>query len=148
MSIDYVVVADVSRARVFTFDSKTRQLEELKGLTHPQSRLQERELDADKPGRHAGGVSGSRHSVNPRDESVRHEAEVFARELGKWLETEHQAGRFDHLVLVCPPRFLGELRSHLSARCTEALVKTVNKDLVRARPADIVDHILDPDDNV
>jgi protein required for attachment to host cells len=35
---------------------------------------------------------------------------VFAREVGRYLDKARIAQRFDRLVLVAPPKFLGALR--------------------------------------
>lgn len=132
-----ILVADAARARLFSYNRQDRELTETHDLVHPRSRLRERELDSDRPGRHAGG-GGSRHGVDPAESSVHHEVEIFARELGALLEKERRDGHFDRLVLVAPPQFLGELRAQLSEGCAYLVGRSVAKELVTAAEKEIL----------
>ena len=51
MTTTWILVAERSRARIFTLQNRVAPLQELESLVHPQSRLKESELVSD----HAGG---------------------------------------------------------------------------------------------
>ncbi|MCW8855424.1 MAG: host attachment protein, partial [Gammaproteobacteria bacterium] len=51
MSTTWVVVADSSRARIFTAETSTSALQEIETLAHPEGRLHEQALSSDLPGK-------------------------------------------------------------------------------------------------
>ncbi|MES9844878.1 MAG: host attachment protein, partial [Candidatus Sedimenticola sp. 6PFRAG5] len=51
MSAAWIVVADTSRARIFSADKPASSLVEIQTLAHPESRLHEGDLVSDKAGR-------------------------------------------------------------------------------------------------
>ncbi|MCI0433533.1 MAG: host attachment protein [Gemmatimonadetes bacterium] len=112
------VVADRAEARFY--DSVGRKALRPTGrLSHPESRLHDRELKSDRPGR-----------LFDRDSPAEHEASVFAHEVSSALGREHTAGTFDRLVLIAGPAFLGTLRGVLPKSLREAVVAEFPKDLV------------------
>lgn len=132
-----VVVADRAEARFY--DSVGRNNFRAAGrLAHPDSRLQDRELKSDRPGRlfdrappaRGRRGAGGRHATEGRDSPAEHETSVFAHELSSTLGREHTAGKFDRLVLVAGPAFLGALRGVLSKNLRDAVVAEIPKDLV------------------
>jgi len=111
-----VVVADRAEARFFDL-VKRNALRPAGRLSHPDSRLYDRDLKSDRP--HDGNES-------PRE----HEADIFAHEISAALDRERAAGKFERLMLVASPSFLGTLRSVLSKSLRGAVVAEVAKDLV------------------
>jgi len=61
----------------------------------------------------------------------RYEQQRFARELAELLETQHNQGEFQRLVLVASPGMLGDLRASLSGRLRKLVYKEEAKDLTR-----------------
>ncbi len=135
----YLVVADSSQANVYATDNKLSTLELVVQQQHPSSRLTRSELDSDKAGS-ASSAGRGYHSLGGDANSHQHESEEFARSLGKFLHSEHLAGKFGQLLIAAPPHFLGDLRKHLGADCTKVLGKTVNKNLLRVGEAAIIEH--------
>lgn len=135
-----VVVADRAEARFY--DSTGRSGFRAAGrLSHPESRLQDRELKSDRPGRLFG--IGRRHATETRNSPTEHEASVFAHELTTALGRDHAAGTFDRLVLVAGPAFLGTLRGVLSGNLREAVVAEIAKDLVHENEQALRDRLPD-----
>lgn len=128
----WIVVADAARARLFGRKKKFSPMEELDTLLHPESRLRRDELVTDRPGQvqesHGHGESANEPTSDPKDV----EAETFARELADKLSHARVEGRFDHLVLVADPRFLGRLRQRLDGDTRQRVVAEVAKELTRA----------------
>ena len=62
----------------------------------------------------------------------------FTARLAGVLDKACGEGQFDRLVLVAPPRSLGELRSHLSERVKRAVSHEVGKDLTVLEAAAIL----------
>ena len=145
MSTVWVLVADASRARVFAADNRVgNDLEELTDRLHPESRLHNRDLVSDRPGRASDRGSVARSSVEEEGGPKEHEATVFARELAGMLTEGAGEGRFEHLVLCAPPAFMGELREKLDAGVRQRVSAEVTKDLTRAnRSTDVRTHLPD-----
>ena len=84
----------------------------------------------DRPGRMPDAGPGQRSAL---DETDWHEFEErrFVHEFSARLNEAAQADRFDRLVLVAPPRVLGELRGELDKPVAERLVREIAKDLTK-----------------
>lgn len=112
----FVLVADGSRARLFAKTDDTSKFALIEAFDHPESRLKNSELMADKPGRTfaSGPTNHARSAKEYRTNPKRVEAEKFAREIRHRLATHLDGHAFDDLVIAAPPKFLGLLRSTLS----------------------------------
>jgi protein required for attachment to host cells len=131
-----VIVADAGRARVFDVveDRSGSGLVEGTGMVHDKSRLADREILTDRPGRVRTGMGG--HAVtamSPRTDPKELEAEHFAAHIADALETAHRAGEFEMLVLAAPPHFLGLLRKSMRRAVSERVGATVTLDGIRMK---------------
>jgi protein required for attachment to host cells len=59
----------------------------------------------------------------------------------EWLGHEVQAQRIGNLVVIAPPRALGELRKHYSKALSAALIGDVAKDLVGRKADAVLEHL-------
>lgn len=114
-----VVVADGARARFFSTDSQMMELTELPELGN---------------GNHA---AHRHHGLGAPDSGHHIEEHKFAQEISAHLTTEANQHVFRDLVLVAPPRFLGELRDALSKQVATHVTATVPRDLVSAERHDL-----------
>jgi protein required for attachment to host cells len=113
MSKHWVVVADQSKARIFTVDDPHGPLLEVGKLQHPEGREHERELTSDLPGRAFDSKGHARHAMGTSVEPGQQEAIRFARQIVDHVQAAHNEGRCDRLLLVAGPSQLGLLREHL-----------------------------------
>jgi protein required for attachment to host cells len=130
----WIVVADSARAQVFETDEEQTRLiqRELTGLPEQEVAHYSRDLGSDRPGRNFGSAGGGvRHAIEPQHDYHKQEKHAFAVALAEALNRSHQAKEYDRLVLVVPPRTLGELRHFLSASL-QASMEVVPKDLTKA----------------
>jgi protein required for attachment to host cells len=65
------------------------------------------------------------------------EEDRFAADIAAMLKARALRGEFDSLVVVAPPRTLGELRKHYHKEVEKRLVAEVPKDLVNVPVAEI-----------
>jgi len=116
----WVLIADRARARLFEARQGNGHLDEVAGFIHVEGQLGS-ELDRDQQG------------PQPRDK--------VAREFAHGLATVLDQGRLDHcyerLILVAPPRFLGQLRSQLGSEVAKLVFEMVDKDITHASPEEI-----------
>lgn len=144
-----IVVADQGEARFYDVKSPETLLRASGRLTDPDARLPERERVSDKPGRvfdrapPPGRRRGAmaHHDTGGERSARRFAALAFARRIAQQLESAQHRGRFDRIVLIASPRFLGMLRRVLSPQLGRCVVAEVAKDLVRQRAEVVKAHI-------
>jgi protein required for attachment to host cells len=126
MATTWIVAADSSRARILQVAGRQR-LAEIEDLVNPEGRLHDRELITDAHPRFRGTSGpGSDRQEMP---AVEHAVELFAKRVGDYLDKARVAQRFDELVLVAPPKFLGALRKELGKEVEKLVLDEVPKDL-------------------
>lgn len=141
MGNTWVVVADGTRARLFN-RHKNRKLEEFDTLLSPAHRLHEGDLVSDRDGRAYDSDGAGRHGVGGnRNVAKDHEMSAFAKRLAARLEEGRNTGELSRLVLIAPPRFLGQLRSHLSERAADLVALTIDKELTTLPASKLEAHV-------
>ena len=143
-----IVVADESEARYYEIAGPAAPLNPCGRLANPAARLHDRDLKSDRPGRvfdrapAAGGRRGAvaHHSTGGERRPRVQEARRFARSIAQELARAQQQDRFDRLVLMAGPRFLGTLRAALR-RSVRDPVAEVPRDLIHQNERAVREHI-------
>jgi len=133
----WIVVADSSRARIFTVDKPLGPLQELESLTHPQARLHEQDLTTDLPGRSFDSGGEGRHAMSQNTSPKEQESLKFAKRIADHLEAARVDGQCDKLVIAAAPRFLGQLRQYLSTTTAALIEQEIAKNLTQHPVAEI-----------
>ena len=128
MATTWIIAADESRARVLQVLDREQRLAEIDDLVNPAGRAQDRELQTDAEPRFNGSQGGPA-SDSERQGAVEHSARTFAREVGRYLDKARNEHRYDQLVLVAPPKFLGALRKELHKEVEKLVTDELPKDL-------------------
>lgn len=137
MERTWILVADRARARLFETRHGNGELDEVAGFIHVEGQASGRELEQDRdPQAQRGGYRGG-DTMEPRTPLRDKIAAEFAHGLAAILDQ----GRVDHcyerLILVAPPRFLGQLKAQLGNEVSKLVSETVSKDITRATPEEI-----------
>lgn len=132
-----IVVADSTRARIFTAETAKSPLQEIETLAHPESRQHDRDITSDLPGRATGAFGSGTHTYETKTDPKQHEVSEFAKEIAAHLEGARNANKLSKLLLVADPAFLGELRTRLSKATYETVVFELDKNLTHQTPEDI-----------
>ena len=140
-TITWILVADGSRARIFANSGPNKGLEpavdqEFSVELHPS-----REIVSDRPGRTKESRDSTRHTIEPRVDWHRFEKEKFAKSMAKLLDAGAERGAYSRLILVAPPRTLGDLRSALNPRTRALVAGEIDKDLTHLTPQELPDHL-------
>ena len=138
---DMVVVADSTRARIFTADSSHLLLDEIETLAHPEGRMHEQDMVSDMPGRSAGKGGGGDHAYQEIIEPREQEMIMFAKRLADYLSYAIKSHQVNKLFILAAPAFLGELRTHLSSEVSDKIALELNKNLVHHSVEEIRDHL-------
>lgn len=142
METTWILVADSAHSRIFsTLDG--RVIKEVADQSHPQSRQHESELVTDRPGRSFDSAGQGRHAMEPDQHPHEQEAETFAVELAHTLEQGRNQQRFQKLLLIAPPEFLGRLRRHLSKPTAQTVAGHIDKNLVELGASELQPYVKD-----
>lgn len=141
MKLTWLIIADNSRVRIFSTDSRTGPIEEIKSIIHPEARLHEYELTSDLPGRGAGKDGVGRHAyqdeISPKDQ----ENINFAREIANGLDAARKDNKFKQLILVAAPGFLGNIRNQLNTQTLKLSCFELAKNLSHLSATEIRKHL-------
>lgn len=136
-----VVVADASRARVFSAANKTAALIETNDLVNTASRLRDQDLIADGHGSGAVSAGHGKHTMGHEDDAHKHQISQFSRQLTDEIEKVRNTGTLRRIYIIAPPTFLGLIRSNLTKASTKLVEGSINKDLVNHSMVDIRAHL-------
>ena len=142
MSKHWIVVADRSKARIFTVDDPHGALQEVETLDHPEGREHARDINADRPGRAYDSSGQGRHAMGTSVEPMEQDAIRFSKEVSEHLRAACQDGRCNRLLLVAGPDFLGLLRKELNTP-PDVRIKEIDKNLCNFDAREIRSHLPD-----
>jgi protein required for attachment to host cells len=140
MKSTWIVTADASRARVLQVTGRQQRLQEVEDLLNPEGRLRDSELVRDSLGRWSGPDRPGGNSMPDPVSPAEHAVEKFAKRVGHYLDKARTEHRFESLVLVAPPKFLGTLRAELTKEVEKLVVREVPKDLSSLSARELEDY--------
>ena len=140
MTTTWILVANASIARLFAHSGHEHGLALVKELSHPQSRMKNADLVTDRAG-HMQGSGDGHGSRQPRTEAKEQEALHFAGELALELGHGRNAGKFEHIVLVATPGFLGMLNDKLDPQLAKLVTRRYEKDYTQITDKELAAHL-------
>ena len=140
MSKHWVVVADQSKARIFTIADPHGELLHVGELEHPGGRDREQDLTSDRPGRSFDSSGQGSHAMGSKVEPGKQETIRFARQVAEYLQAAHNEGRCDRLLLVAGPPLLGLLRENLETS-PDMKITEIEKNLGQYDALEIRKHL-------
>ena len=142
MTMQWVVVADRSRARIFQTDAGLDQLKEVEDLLNPEGRADDADLRHDAKGRFYGkGERHQAHTAEPHTSRQAIDEDRFSREVTELLQRACEADLYDSLVMVAPPEFLGMLRRRLSSEVEQKITQQLDAGLSNWQTLQIRDYL-------
>ncbi len=141
----WVVVANRTEVKVFEYENKKdSEVQFLMKFENPRGRLRPQQINADKPGIFSNLVSHGTRLVKPQSPTERI-AQEFAKKVSVFLEEALQKRRFDDLVLIADPHFMGRVRSSLSKELRRCITKEIIKDLGAVTTEEIKNRVWPPE---
>lgn len=137
MNAAWILVADSSRARLFTANKALAPLREIETFVHPECRGRTQDLISDRPGRANGHGAQLDTGVEPK----RQEAMVFAKALSTRLKHGRLQGDYQRLYIAAAPGFLGLLRNKMDGPTAQMVTAAISKDLVQLDAGEIRRHL-------
>lgn len=141
MPVTWVLVADRSQARLFSVSGEDTPITEIEDFVNPSGRSAGRELTRDRPPRTQDSHGEARHAIEPHTRPEDKSADQFAHELSAALERGWAGRRYDDLVLIAPPRFLGVLNAVLGEQVSARVTDRIAKELTHGDMAAIDAHL-------
>ena len=142
MSKHWIVVADRSKARIFTVDDPHGAEQEVETLDQPEGREHARDINADRQGRAFDSSGQGRHAMGTSVEPMEQDAIRFSKEVSEHLRAACHDGRCNRLLLVAGPDFLGLLRKQLNTP-PDVRIKEIDKNLCNFDAREIRSHLPD-----
>lgn len=140
MKSHIVIVADNSRARIFTIDSPKSPLQEIDSMVESEGRLHEQDITSDLPGKILGGAGGG-HAYESKTDPKKQQSINFAKRIADYLDAARKSNKLYNILIVAAPELLGELRKHLSSETAEMVVFELDKDLTLNSVDEIRTHL-------
>jgi protein required for attachment to host cells len=139
----WIVIADGMHARILRQDKRGAPLAPAfdQELFEPAVHGFSRNLRRDAPGR--AFDTGGRHAMEPRTDPKTHEKHLFARRVAEVINDAALRKSFDQLVLVAPPKTLGELRTQLRDNAKKLVIGEIDRDLVKTPAPELPEHLSD-----
>jgi protein required for attachment to host cells len=140
MSTHWVVVADQSKARIFTVEDPRGALLEIDELEHPEARDREQTLTSDRAGRSFDSKGKGRHAMGSSVEPGKQETIRFAKQVADHLQAAHNEGRCDRVLLVAGPPLLALLKENLKTSSGMEITE-IEKNLGQYDALEIREHL-------
>ena len=127
----WVVVADESKAIIYTRATRSGPLREVFSLANEAARMKTEELISDSGGRSYDSKGKGRHTMtSERADPKKHAASIFAKQIAERIGGVMHDGSCRGFALIAAPRFLGVLREAVSTATSIEPYATVNKEVV------------------
>lgn len=131
-----VVVADGRKMLFFRNEGDATKLNLTVVHAEEQDNPADRDQKTDAAGR-ASSTHGASGSAMGEVDFHQQEEDRFAAETAKLLKTRALKGDFDNLVIIAPPRTLGEMRKHYHKEVSDRIAGELAKDLTGHPVAEI-----------
>ena len=133
----WILVADSTRARVFSTEKRDGALNEDFDLVNPEGRMREQDLTTDSAGQAANSATGVKYQYGQDGKHKPESVRQFARDIAERLRQERTRGAFEKLYVMADPSFLGELRKTVDSATKTLVAGTVDKNLTRGSVAEV-----------
>jgi protein required for attachment to host cells len=136
----WIVAANSAYAKIYKAENN-HKLVEVAALSHPESRLHDRDLVSSRPGITNSSLGARRSSMEPQTTPKEQEIALFAKQICQYLDTANHQTNLNRIYLTASPAFLGILRQHLSASINHLIAGEVDRDLTHLSPEEIRGHL-------
>ncbi len=125
----FVVVADGKKMLFFRNEGDAEFLKLEVDRKREQELPADRDLKRDESGRTFDASGGAGRSAYEETDFHQLEEDRFAAETAEMLKTRALRNEFESLIIVAPPKTLGELRKHYHKEVEKRLAGEIAKDL-------------------
>ena len=135
----WVLVADGARARIFI--KGYNKLDNAMGQDFVGENLRESELGTSKPGRSFESSNPTRHAYQPHTDWHQYHKQLFAKELCDIIDKANENADFDELIIISPPKTLGDIRAFLGKQTLSKVTAEIPKDVTKLSEHELVSYL-------
>ena len=133
MTITQILVANSSQAHMYKSHKAKilngdANLELVGEFLHPESRKKNSELGADRSGSYSNPKSAGNSTFMESSNLKEQEADLFAKELSRFLEKGRLNNDFQELIVIAPAHFQGLLGKHFNSNIQSMVYLNIEKD--------------------
>ena len=137
----WYVIADGGRARFVERDEQGAY-RTVSSFVSTELKASSRDLGTERPGRVHESATTARHAIEPKTDPKEAAKEDFIRYVAEQVQSAQED--YDDLVLVAPPRVLGQLRETLAKSVADAVTRDLAKDLTKVPDHELSEHLAKP----
>ena len=137
----WYVIADGGRARFVERDEQGAY-RTVSSFVSTELKASSRDLGTERPGRVHESATTARHAIEPKTDPKEAAKEDFIRYVAEQVQSAQE--NYDDLVLVAPPRVLGQLRETLAKSVADAVTRDLAKDLTKVPDHELSEHLAKP----
>ncbi len=139
----WILVADGSRARLFSASKRGEPWKLIEQFEHPETRERTGEITPTERGTQKQAFGSGRPAMQPKMAPRDVEELHFAQQLRDKLVDGLKHNSYGGLVLVAPPKFLGQLKGMLDSQTSKCVVATVDKDYTQSNEKELMQRLED-----
>lgn len=133
----WIVVADGKRARLLDYRGPNQPLELMPDGEMETEAPPTREIGTDQPGRTKDRMTSFPHPMEPRVDFHEQAEMRFLDQVAERLNLAVARNEVERLVLIAPPKALGELRRALDSEARKRVIGEIDKDLTHLSPREL-----------
>ncbi len=137
----WLLVADSSRARLFSANGGTNGLETLSDNFCGEAREKAKDRGSDRPGRVQESANSAHHAVEAPTDPKTHEIQRFVQDIAGQVSRDAIANKFDRLIVAAPPQVLGYYRQYLGEQAKARIVAEVPKSFTQLKEHQILERV-------
>jgi len=103
--------------------------------------LRDSEIYMDKPGRSFESSNPTRHAYQPRTDWHEYQKQLFAKEICSILEKASENAEFDELIIISPPKMLGDIRGYLGKQILPKITVEIPKDISKLSEYELLNYL-------
>lgn len=138
--VTWVLVADGEKARFFMNLGPGRGLVDAPVEDQVHENPPSHEQGTERPGRVHDRLGAHSHAMENPVDWHRFEKAKFAQEMAALLDRAADAGEFERLILIAPPKTLGDLRGALG-KAADKVIGELDKDLTAFKANEVADRL-------
>jgi protein required for attachment to host cells len=157
--VTWILVADSRQAQIYVRHkvekwipfphNRRNQFEEIiahepvavPGMRWRAESIHEYDFGPDTTARVFESVGDARHMSEPHITVQEEIRQHLARSIAQSLYRAHMEKAFDRLVLIAPPKMLGEIKRQLDGKLVRMIVAEMPKDLTHYEGEELADHL-------
>lgn len=133
----WVIVANTNICQIYLYYKQENQLILLKTIQHPENKLRDSDITADKPGRYKSS-GPSRGTFSQETDPKEIKIDQFSREIARELDVGRSKNSYHKLIIIAPPHMKGMMLHHMDKHVKNLITHEIEKDVVHLKDEELL----------